>query len=116
MINYSIIKIEEMVEKEEFSTGMIPIIKALLIAANDWPEALDNLYDFEMAIQYFIKNTTTKNNIELATKNVNYLNYAWEAESLSSIIEVFDYFEEGITLKEIIDKVMQSQKPQIPGN
>ncbi|MBA4198890.1 MAG: hypothetical protein C0459_15195 [Chitinophaga sp.] len=111
MINYSISKIEEMVDKEEFSTEMIPVVETLLSAVNDWSNPLDNFNDYEIAVQHFIKNITTKNNIESALKNVNVSSYAWEAESLSSLIKIYDYFEEGITLKEIIDKIIQTQSP-----
>jgi hypothetical protein len=90
-MNYSISKIEEMVENEKFSTKMIPVVETLLSAVNDWSEPLDNFYDYEIAVVF---------------------NYAWEAESLSYIIEIYDYFEEGITLKEVIDKVMQEQSPE----
>jgi hypothetical protein len=105
-MNYSISKIEEMVENKKFSTKIIPVIQTLFSSVNDWPETLDNFYDYDIAVQNFIKNTTTRNHIELALKKVDVCNYAWEAESLSYLVEIYDYFEEGITLKEIIDKVI----------
>lgn len=111
-MNYSILKIEEMLEQGNFSAEMITVIDILLSAANDWSDPLDNFYDYDLAVQNFIKNSTTKKHIELVLKNVDVSNYAWKAESLSSLIEVYDYFEEGITLKEILDKVIQELSPE----
>lgn len=108
-MNFSISKIDEMVENGKFSTEMIPVIETLLSAVNDWSEPMDNFYDYDLAVQKFIKNTTTRNHIELALKSVDVSNNAWEAESLCYLIEIYDNFEEGITLKEIIDKVIQEQ-------
>lgn len=111
MMRYFILKIEEMVENEKFPTELIPVVETLLSAVNDWSEPLDNFYDYDISVEKFIKNTPTKKHIELALKNVDVSNFAWQAESLSSLIEIYDHFEEGITLKEIIDKVLQAQSP-----
>lgn len=109
MMNYSISEIEEMLEKENFSTKMKAVVEILLSAINDWPDPIDNLYDYDLAVQKFIMNLTTKKNIELAVNKVDISKFAWEVESLSVLIEIYDYFDEDITLKQILDNIIKVQ-------
>ena len=111
MIN-SIAEIEEMVDNELFSPKMKIVVQILLSAINDWPDLLDNLYDYDLAVQNFIKNTTTKKNIELALGKVDISKYAWEAESLSVLMEVFNHFEKDISIKEIISSIIPIQSSE----
>lgn len=74
MMNSSISKIEEMLEKEKFSREMKAVVEILLSAINDWSEPIDNLYDYDLAVQNFIMNPSTKKNIELALSKVDISN------------------------------------------
>jgi len=105
MISLSILKVEEMVEKDEFSIEMKKGIEILLTAINDWPVPVDNLYAYDLSVQDFIENLVTKRNIEIALSKIDIPRFPWEAESLSSLIEVFNYFKEGITLSEIVNEL-----------
>jgi hypothetical protein len=111
MINYSIEEIEELIDKEQFSPKIKVVAEIILTAINDWPNPIGNFYDYDLAVQNFIMNTTTKKNIELALSKIDISIYAWEAESFSSLLEVFDHFEKNISLKEIIENVIQEQSP-----
>lgn len=109
-MNYSIASIEEMIEKKEIAAELIPAVVILLAAVNDWPDPLDGLRDYEIAVQCFVGDTTTRDNIEKALNNIDVSSCAWEAESLSTLMEVYDYFEEGIALKEIVDRVVAEKR------
>lgn len=104
-MNYSISIIEEILRSKKLSTEINETIEILFSALNDWPININNLYDYELAVQNFIMNTTTKKNIEFTLSMINISKYAWEAESLSSLLEIYDYFEDGVSLKKIIDEI-----------
>jgi len=109
-MNFSITEIEAMVEKDKFSAKMKPVVELLLTAVNDWPDGqVDNFYEYDLAVQNFIMKATTKRNIELALSKVDIFKDAWKAESLCSLLEVYDSFKEEISLKEIIEIVIKSQ-------
>ena len=109
-MNLSVLEIEEMFENDKFSNEIKNGIEILLSAINDWSAPVENLYDYNLAVQNFIENEVTKRNIEVALGKIDISRYAWEAESLSSLIEVFNYFKEDITLSEIINE-LQKQSP-----
>lgn len=105
MMSLSILEVEEMVENEKFSLEIRNGLKFLLSAINDWSAPVNNLYDYDLAVQNFIESLVTKRNIEISLSKIDISRFAWEAESLSSLIEVFDYFKESNTLSEIINEL-----------
>ena len=52
-------------------------------------------------IQSFIKNKTTKGNIQFTLTNTELAKFALEAESLTVLLDIFNFFEECISIKEI---------------
>ena len=80
-------------------------VKVFLLAINDWSKPIASLDEYEFLVQKFISSNTTKDNILTALESIDFRKNAWEGESLSQLIEVFDFFEEGLTLKEIIKKI-----------
>lgn len=108
-MNFSIFEIEELLEHDKFSGEMKIIVEILLSAINDWPSTVNYLYDFDLAVQNFIMNIPTKKNIELALSKMDVSKLAWEAESLSVLINVFNYFVKDISLKEILDNIKPSK-------
>ena len=99
--------IKKLIEKEHFSTDIKKVLEILLQAIDDWPNAIDNLNDYELDVQSFILNTTTKRNVEKTLSNIDFSKYAWHAESLSELLEIYNYFKEGVSLKEIINQIQQ---------
>ena len=110
MMSLSILEVEKMVENDKFSPEIKNGIEILLSAINDWSTPINNLCDYDLAVQNFIESVVTKRNIESALSKIDLSRFAWEAESLSSLIEVFDYFKESNTLSEIINE-LQKQSP-----
>lgn len=110
-MSLSILELEEMVEIDKISPKIKNCIEILLSAINDWTTPVNNLCDYDKAVQNFIESVVTKRNIEIALSKIDLSRFAWEAESLSSLIEVFDYFKEGNTLSQIINE-LQKQSPE----
>ena len=102
--------IEELIEKGHFSTQNIAVIDILLSSINDWPNSIVSLDDFELEVRNFILAEPIKANIENVLKSIDFNKCAWEAESLSQLLEVYNYIKENISLQEIINE-LQAQSP-----
>ncbi len=102
--------IEELMEKGHFSTKSIAVIDILLSSINDWPNSIISLDDLELEVRNFILAEPIKASIENALKNIDFNKYAWEAESLSQLLEVYNYFKEDTSLQEIINE-LRKQSP-----
>jgi len=50
----SILEVEEMFENNKFSIEIKKGKEILLSAINDWSAPVDNLYDYDLAVQNFI--------------------------------------------------------------
>ncbi|MGY0039913.1 hypothetical protein [Pedobacter sp. NJ-S-72] len=85
-------------------TGTLKDVTDILTGAfEDWPVPAITLDDYEFAVSQFIGGETTEDRISCAlTYCVDYSNYMWQAESLRGLLEVFCFYNEGISLKEII--------------
>ncbi len=107
MMILSILEVKEMFENDKFSPKIKDGIEILLSAIDDWPSSVNNLCDYDLAVQNFIESIVTKRNIEITLRKIDLSRFAWEAESLSSLIEVFGYFKEGNTLSQIINELQE---------
>lgn len=107
MIKLFISDLEGLVEKGQVSANNKIIVERLLSAINDWPVDIDSVEDYELAVQDFIKNTTTKKNIENVLNNIDFAKHAWQSESLTQLLEAYDNFKDDTSLKEIIDELKQ---------
>ncbi len=84
-------------------TGNIKIVAEIFLSAiNDWPEPVLSFEDYEEQVREFINEVTTKKNIELALEQIDVSKNAWKTESLSQILEIFQFSEEEISLRDII--------------
>lgn len=81
------------------------MINKLCLALNDWPKRLNYLSEFESELYKLIGNKLNFNTIEKYLFNIDYNSNAWEAESLSQLLEIFDYFERDIELKNIFKEI-----------
>ncbi len=87
------------------------VIDLLLAAVNDWPNSVLSLESFESEVKDFIGNETVKQNVELALTKIDFSKQSWQAESLSQLIEVFKFYDEGISLKKIIENLRNIVPP-----
>ena len=96
----------EKVQESEKLTGVIKeIINILLTAINDWPVLVVNLVDYEKEVYKLMGEEISRETMEEYISNVDCSKNAWEGESLSQLIEVFNYYEEGKQLKEIFKEI-----------
>lgn len=77
----------------------------LIKAINDWPNPIIKLEDYELEVRNFIGGEITKNKLELRLSQIDLSKNAWEAESLSQLINVFQFYKEGASLKDIISNL-----------
>jgi hypothetical protein len=106
VIKLSVSKIEEMISDESAPKRLIPILAAFVTAINDWPTEVKTLEQYEKQVREFICASTTKGNIEIFLKIIDFSKYSWEAESLFQVLEVFKSYHKKITL----NGIMQSLK------
>ena len=71
------------------------IAKKILEAENDWGDwktSVNNLNEFILVLEKEINGITTQSNLEklLNRYNRNLSKYAWEAESICSLLEIFE--------------------------
>ena len=100
-----ILKISKLLEIQELevaTTATKDIIDILLIAINDWPNAIDKLSDYESEVQNFIGGDVTKKKLEACLSQIDFSKNTWEAESLSQLADVFQFYDEDVSLLEII--------------
>jgi hypothetical protein len=74
-------------------------IDILLLAINDWSEEIQSLEEYECEIKKFIGTEINQINIETKLKNIDFNQYAWQAESLSQVLELFSLFNSGNSLR-----------------
>ena len=87
---------------EKMDSDINEIAKALLIAVNDWPKQIFKLEDYESEVSIFIGQEPTAKTINLALMTIDYTLHAWQAESLSELLNVFSLYEDNVSFKEII--------------
>ena len=92
-------------ESGTLSDDELNILKIILAAINDWPNPNLTLEDYERAVSDFIGAETNKNNIEKKLKGINLYKFAWQAESLSELIEIFQFYKENLNLKDIFARI-----------
>lgn len=84
------------------------ITNILLSALNDWPHAVKDLADFESQIHKFINRETSIVNIKNSMKRIDFTKNSWEAESLTQLLELFEYYTDCDNLKSVFRKFEQS--------
>lgn len=77
------------------------------VSINDWPVPVNTPSEYIVEVEKFIEAESTLKNIQKSPKLKQFSLYSWEAESLYQIQEVFAFFEEGITLRDILIEINQ---------
>jgi hypothetical protein len=87
----------DLIEKNEIKNELDrKIAEIILDAETDWIISIYSLNDFLVVLEKEINGETTKKNLEKQLKkyNRNIAKYAWESESISALLEIFDHTEE----------------------
>jgi len=96
----------EKIQESGKLTGVIKeVINILLAAINDWPATMDSLVDYEKEVHKLIGEEVNRKTMKEYISNIDYFKNAWEGESLSQLIEVFNYYDEEKQLKEIFNEI-----------
>jgi len=104
----SVAEVEELIQKGTFSDEETRIIEIILAAINDWPNPNSTLEDYELSVSEFIGGKSNKKNIEKSLKEIDLNKYAWQAESLAALREVFNFYgDQDLSLNEIISRLIR---------
>jgi hypothetical protein len=102
----SISHLEAASESKKLKGSITEIVAILLAAVNDWPRPIINLEDCEKEIYSLLgSNVVDKSILEKYLSQIDHSKFAWEAESLSQFLEIFNYYPEGTLLKEVIKDI-----------
>ncbi len=89
----------------ELSESVRIKVELLITAVNDWPNPIYYLDEFAAAVTKFVEGEATKDNIVKALQEIDFSTDAWVAESLSSVINLYDYYSSGTTFKDIVEDI-----------
>jgi len=102
----------EKIQELEKTTPIKEIINILLAAINDWPNQVVSLVDYEKEIYKLVGEGIDRKKLEDYISKIDYSKNAWEAESLSQLIEVYNYYEEKKPLEEIFNEIKEKIEEQ----
>jgi hypothetical protein len=104
--------LEELQESGELKTSLQEVISIFLLAINDWSSVIINLDDYGKEVYKLIGGEVSRDKLEEYLSQIDYSKYAWQSESLCQLLDVFNYYEEGKLLKEIIEDVQAKIKEE----
>lgn len=111
-MSLSIVHLENIQESETTTTVVKEILNILLAAINDWPNPIVRLVDFENEIYKLVGEEIDRKRLEDYISKIDISKNAWEAESLSQLIEVYNYYIEMKPLKEIFNEIKEKIEEQ----
>jgi hypothetical protein len=97
----------ENIEENTNSLDLKNIMRILLASMNDWPIEIRTLEDFEVAIGSYLKSDVNVINIKKKLAEKDFIKFAWQSESLYQMLELYDYYPQGLSLLEIMDKIKE---------
>jgi hypothetical protein len=111
-MSLSISYLEKIHESAKLTTVVKEVINTLLAAINDWPNPISDLAEYENEIYKVVGENINRKKLEDYISKIDYAKKAWEAESLSQLIEVYNYYEKDKPLKEILKEIKEKIKNQ----
>jgi hypothetical protein len=105
MKKLSIEELEKIQNLNDVSPSDMKVVGILLKAINDWPAQIDNAEDLEIQVRDFVGGEATSKRIAILLKNIDFSVDAWKGESLSQLIEVFDFYDKEFSLADILKKL-----------
>jgi seryl-tRNA synthetase len=110
-------KLFDLIEENQFANESDKkIAEKILEAENDWGDwksSVNNLNEFINVLEKEVGGTVTKKSLnELLKKyNRNISQNAWEAESVCSLLEVFEFTQE-VDLRKIFNELIEKTKTE----
>lgn len=100
--------LEEIQESGKLPAVVKAKVSIILAAINDWPNPILNLNDYEKEIYKLTGDEIDKKKLVAYISKIDYSQNAWEAESLSQLIEIYNYYEKSKPLKEILEEIREN--------
>lgn len=105
MKNLSILEIEKILSDKSVPKNLSTILRIFMAAINDWPTEVKSVEDYRKKVEHFIRHDATKDNIEKSLETIDFSKDAWQAESLTQILDVFKFSENRFSLREVIENL-----------
>ena len=105
-------KLIDLIEENRFENNTYKkIAEKILDAQRDWKTSVNNLNEFITALEKEIGGTATKTGLNKLLKKYdrNITQNAWKAESVSSLLEIFELTKE-INLRKIFNELIEWTK------
>lgn len=95
--------LEEIQESNKLSIVTKEVINILLLAINDWPRSIIDIDEYEIGILELLGGEVDKDGLEEYMSKIDFSKNAWEAESLSQLIEVYNFYSKEKKIRYILE-------------
>lgn len=110
-MSVSVDSLEKIVESDCLPIDSREIVSILLAAINDWPSAVASLTGYEAEVHSSLRREINGMAIEEYISKVDYSKSAWEAESLSTLLKVYNYYDRSRSLAEVLSDIEEKVRP-----
>jgi hypothetical protein len=100
-------KLAEIQELNKVGAITLNLIQVLLNSINDWPNSIERLEDFELEVRTIIGGEVIHKRLEIFLSKIDLSRDAWQAESLSQLLDIFNFYDNEISLREILIDLKQ---------
>ena len=97
----------EIQELNKVKTIILNLIEVILNSINDWPNSIERLEDFELEVRNVIGGEVTHKRLEIFLSKIDLSKNAWQAESLSQLLDIFNFYDSEISFREILIDLKQ---------
>lgn len=104
-------RIETLADKLAKQTGENQAKGNIIInAINDWPINTSSLKEFVSSVESKTGSPLYKERIEQFLDTPDFANNAWEAESLTQLLEIYQYYNSSLSITDILEDIEQHFK------
>jgi hypothetical protein len=100
--------IEKIIDSGLLTKDESKILGILLTAANDWSVNSSTLEEYVNQIEETIGSIATMQSLEKFLADVDFQKYAWQAESITQLLEIYEFIDKKKPLKEIVKSLEKS--------
>ena len=105
MKSLTIQELEQIGKSEHLPISIKKAIDIILNAINDWPNPVLNLGQYEYEVKILVGGEVTKSRITQSLLQIDYSKNAWEAESVTQLLNLFEIFPNEDLLKHILRNI-----------
>ena len=89
-------------DEQNHPDNIITALGVFYEAMNDWPNRILSAEQYEIELTQFIGKEVNKINLEIMLKTIDSTG-AWQAESISGLLNIYKHFSHELTLLQIIE-------------